>query len=242
MLFDRPLQMSRLLLTAIGTRLYTYYGDRVPRQGSVLVVSNHRSFLDAPLLMTALNRPIRFACHHYMGQVPVMREVVTQLGGCFPLESAEHRQQSFFRQATELLKTQQVVGLFPEGTPPMIHSPARYEVGEFHRGFAHLALKAPVSDLAILPVAIAAQSETTNSAVPLRLLSFFDPSEPLFDQEGWHPMVMYQHVNLLIGRPLWISPTQREKYQGKHAKAMVRDLSDRCHGEINALLQQGCYS
>ncbi|MBW4542706.1 MAG: 1-acyl-sn-glycerol-3-phosphate acyltransferase [Myxacorys chilensis ATA2-1-KO14] len=239
--FDRPLQVSRLLLTAIGTRLYTHYGDRVPRQGSVLVVSNHRSFLDAPLLMAALNRPIRFACHHYMGQVPVMREVVTELGGCFPLESLEHRQQSFFEQAITLLKTQQVVGLFPEGTPPMIHSPERTEVGRFHRGFAHLALRAPVPDLAILPVAIASQAETSNSAVPLRLLSLFDPSEPLFAQDGWHPMILYQRVNLLIGRPIWVTPAQREKYQGKYAKSMVKDFSDRCHAEISDLLRQGCY-
>jgi 1-acyl-sn-glycerol-3-phosphate acyltransferase len=241
MIFDRPLHVSRLLLAALGAQLHTYYGDRVPRRGSVLVVSNHRSFLDAPVLMAALNRPIRFACHHYMGQVPIMRDVVTQLGGCFPLESVEHRQHSFFKQAIDLLKTQQAVGIFPEGTQPMIHSPERYEVGEFHRGFAHLALRAPVPDLAILPVAIAAQSETIESAVPLRLLSWFDPSEPLFNQDGWHPMVLYQRVNLLIGRPFWITPTQHEKYQGKYARAMVSELSDRCHAEISSLLRQGCY-
>jgi len=50
--------------------------------------------MDAPILMATMERPIRFACHHYMGQVPVMREIVTGQFGCFPW-SSEHRQQGF---------------------------------------------------------------------------------------------------------------------------------------------------
>ena len=237
---DSPLQFSRFLLAALGTRLYTYYQDRVPRMGPVIVVSNHRSFMDAPLLMSALDRPVRFACHHYMGQVPVMREIVTKLG-CFPLEIPEQRQQSFFQQATHLLQSQQAVGIFPEGAQPMVKPTVPDQVGEFQRGFAHLALKAGVPDLAVLPVAIVAQDEAVNSAVPLRLLSLFDPSEPLFAQSGWHPMVTYQRVNLLIGRPRWIRAIERDQYQGKHARTMVTELSQQCREEIKDLLHKGFY-
>jgi 1-acyl-sn-glycerol-3-phosphate acyltransferase len=237
---DSPLQISRLLLSSLGMQTYLYHRDRVPQDSAILVVSNHRSFLDAPLLMSAIDRPIRFACHHYMGQVPVMREIVAKLG-CFPLEVPEQRQQSFFHQAIQLLRTQQAVGIFPEGTQPMINSPDRTEMGDFQRGFAHLALKAPVQNLAVLPVAIAVQSETKTSAVPLKLLSFFDPSEPLFHQEGWHPLVMYQRVNVLVGRPFWITPSQRQQYQGKQARTIVNDLTTHCHDNIQNLLKQGCY-
>jgi 1-acyl-sn-glycerol-3-phosphate acyltransferase len=238
--FDRPLQLSQLLLMSLGVRLFVEGRDRVPAASPLLVVSNHRSFLDAPLLMAATDRSIRFACHHYMGQVPVMREIVTQLG-CFPLADPNQRQQSFFHQATHLLKLRQAVGVFPEGTLPMVQSPEPGHMGEFQRGFAHLALRSPVVELAVLPVAIASQSETVNAAVPLKLLSLFDPSEPLFDQAGWHPMVLYQHVNLLIGRPIWITSTERDKYQGRAARSRVVDLSDRAHEEIQRLLRQGCY-
>jgi len=41
-----------------------------------------------------------------------------------------------------------------------------------------------VQDLAVLPVAIASLAEVNSSAVPLKLLSLFDPSEPLFNQEA----------------------------------------------------------
>jgi len=58
-------------------------------------------------------------------------------------------------------------------------------MNEFQRGFSHLALCAVtgVQDLAVLPVAIASLAEVS-SAVPLKLLSLFDPSEPLFNQEA----------------------------------------------------------
>jgi len=240
MLFDNPLEISRLLLAGLGTRLYTFHQDRVPRNGAVLVVSNHRSFMDAPVLMAAMNRPVRFACHHYMGEVPVMRDLVKRLG-CFPLEAPPERHQSFFQKAVRLLQSQQAVGVFPEGAEPMVKEAPAERVGEFQRGFAHLALRAPVEDLAILPIAIASNQESTNSAVPLQLLSWFDPSEPLFAQSGWHPMVLYQRVNVLIGRPYWVQASQREHYQGKQARSLVAEVTQACHTEIDQLLTQGFY-
>lgn len=237
MVLSNPLFISRQLLAALGTRLFVYHEDRIPRDTPFLLVSNHRSFMDAPILMAAVDRPVRFACHHYMGQVPLMREVVTRLG-CFPLDAPEQRQQSFFHQAIQLLQGRQAVGVFPEGAQPMVKPTMPHEVGEFHRGFAHLALRAPVPNLAVLPIAIESEAEDVNSAVPLKLLRWFDPSEPLFDQPGWHPMVVYHRVNVSIGRPLWITPSQRQDYQGKQAKTLVAQLTTHCHVEIQRLLQQ----
>lgn len=233
-----PLLVSQQLLTALGTRTFFCHQDRVPLDGPVLVVSNHRSFMDAPLLMVAVDRSIRFACHHYMGQVPLLRELVTRLG-CFPLDEPQQRQKSLFHQASRLLQTQQMVGIFPEGTQPMVNLTSPNETAEFHRGFAHLALRAPVHNLAVLPVAIASQSEVIVSPFPLKLLSWFDPSEPLFNQAGWHPMVIYRHVYVSIGRPIWITSNQRQGYQGRQAKTVVADLIDQCQLEIQELLRSG---
>jgi len=190
--------------------------------------------------MVALNRPIRFACHHYMSRVPVMREFVEQLG-CLTLEATGRRQQSFFQQATRLLQSRQVVGIFPEGTPSMLQVTAPQKMGEFQRGFVHLALRAAVPDLAILPVAIAASQETNRPVAPLKLLSLFDPSEPLFQQNGWHPMVIYQRVNVLIGSPHWVSQAERQAYRGKGAKSLVDELTHNCQMEIENLLRQGYF-
>jgi 1-acyl-sn-glycerol-3-phosphate acyltransferase len=240
MSLNSPLDISRAFLAALSTQMFRYYEDRIPQDASILVVSNHRSFMDALVLMTALSNPIRFACHHYMGQVPIMREIVTGQLGCFPLEDTQHRQQSFFVQSRALLRSRQMVGVFPEGTEPMVKFTQPDQVGEFQRGFAHLALRSDVRDLAILPIAIASLEEVDTSGLPLRLLSLFDPSEPLFQQSGLHPLVIYRRVAVLIGRPYWMTSQHQHKYQGKQAKTVVAELTEHCHSEIAKLLRQGC--
>jgi 1-acyl-sn-glycerol-3-phosphate acyltransferase len=238
---DAALEMSRLFLATLGTRVFMHCEDRIPRTGPVLVVSNHRSFLDPILLTAALGRPIRFACHHYMGQVPIMRELVKSVGA-FPLEQPGQGQQQFFQQAIALLQRHDSVGVFPEGAAPMVKFAEPNQVGHFHRGFAHLALRAPIQDLLVLPVAIAAfQEQVIGSRIPLRLLSLFDPSEPLFNQSGSHPLVFYERVNVLVGRPYWIKSQHREQYGGKQAKIAVSNLTNYCQSEIASLLQQGCF-
>ncbi len=233
----RPLQLSHQILSAAGTRLYVHHRDRVPLDDAVIVVSNHRSFMDACVLMAALDRPVRFACHHYMGEVPVMREFVDRLG-CFPLKTPDRRQHAFFQQSSDLLNTGQVVGIFPEGTQPMVNLMAPSSIRKFQRGFAHLALRAPVQELAVLPVAIAATSELSGPAFPLRALHWIDPSEPLFDRPGWHPIVVYQQVTVFIGQPIWIRASDRQQYDGKQARQAVQALTDQCHQEISDLQQQ----
>ncbi|NJL22032.1 MAG: hypothetical protein HC895_16395 [Leptolyngbyaceae cyanobacterium SM1_3_5] len=94
----------------------------------------------------------------------------------------------------------------------------------------------PVRDLAILPIAIVSEQETNNWAVPLRMLHWFDPSEPLFDQSGWHPMVLYQQVTVAIGRPMWITSSLRSRYQGRQARSAVNEVNDYCHEQIEKLL------
>ncbi|MCC3419047.1 MAG: 1-acyl-sn-glycerol-3-phosphate acyltransferase [Microcoleus sp. PH2017_29_MFU_D_A] len=237
---DRTLMISRCFLAGVGTQMFVHHQQRIPQESPVLVVSNHRSFLDPLVLTAALGRSIRFACHHYMGQVPVIREVVTSFGA-FPLEAPEHRQQHFFAQATALLQDREMVGVFPEGAEPMVNFTQPNTIGKFQRGFAHLALRAPVRDLAVLPVAIASMEEkSVRSGLPLKLLSLFDPSEPLFDRAGWHPVIVYQRVNILIGRPYWITVDRQQQYRGKKAKAVVAELTEHCQGEIAQLLERGC--
>ncbi len=237
---ENTLLISRCFLAGLGTQMFLYREDRIPQESPVLVVSNHRSFLDPVVLTAALGRSIRFACHHYMGQVPVVRELVTSFGA-FPLEAPELRQQHFFAQATALLQNREMVGVFPEGAEPMVQLTVPNAVGKFQRGFAHLALRAPVRDLAVLPVAISTiEEQSVRSAIPLKLLSLFDPSEPLFDRAGWHPVIVYKRVNILVGRPYWITVDRQQQYRGKQAKAVVAELTQHCHGEIAQLLQPGC--
>ena len=227
------------MLFSMGISIRIQHVERLPRS-PFLMISNHRSFLDAPLLMVAAQKPVHFACHHYMSQVPVMRNVVDALG-CFPLDEPKARGRTFFKQATGFLRSQQSIGVFPEGTGPMVDVPHPGAVGPFHRGFAHLALRAPVEELQIVPAAIVALNEQQYDAVPFKLLSWFDPSEPLFDRGGRHPAIIYRKVAVVIGKPIEITTAQRESYRSKRAGQIAKDISQQCHSNIQQLLTAGCY-
>ncbi|MDY6782712.1 MAG: lysophospholipid acyltransferase family protein [Cyanobacteriota bacterium] len=232
-----PLILSQLLLETLGVRICVERENRIPLDAPAIVVSNHRSVLDPFVLMKAIDRPLRTACHHYMGEIPVVRELVHLLG-CFPFEKPKNREPVFFEQASALLRSQQWLAIFPEGASPMVRVTHPKEMSPFHRGFAHLALRASVPNLAVLPVAIASLEERIDRAVPVRALRLFDPSEPLFDRGGIHPMVTYRRVNIVFGRPYWITPALIDRYQGKEAKKVVTELTNYCRDEIAALLNQ----
>ncbi len=240
MLSFTPHLIAQSLTSAVNLQLTRSYTSRIPQDIPTIVVSNHRSFLDAPILIRTIPNTLRIACHHYMGQTPVVREIVHSLG-CFPLGSADQRQKLFFQQASRLLTSRQWVGLFPEGTRPMIEPTAPHEIGEFHRGFAHLAWKVPVDNLAVLPIAIASLSETTYPTIPIRWLQQFDQDEPFFERQGLHPMLVYHRVNVAVGHPYLITKAKKQEYKGRNAKILATDLTKYCQDQITELLRERTY-
>ncbi|MEA5423666.1 lysophospholipid acyltransferase family protein [Synechococcus sp. CCY9202] len=230
-----PLQLSRSLLGAAGISASLHNLERIPTRNRLLIVSNHRSLFDAPLLMTAISRPVRFVYHYYMSQVPLLQQAM-MLMGAFPLETGQGRQSSFFLKSARFLQDNQVVGVFPEGADPMVKVNAPHQLSPFHRGFAHLALRVPVDDLAILPVAIASRDEKQGKLAPLEWFRRFDPSEALFQGDGWHSAVVYRHVDVFFGYPLLIDKGLRSRYRGSSGATVVREITQVCWSQIAEFL------
>ncbi|MEB3266758.1 MAG: lysophospholipid acyltransferase family protein [Cyanobacteriota bacterium] len=230
-----PLHLSRSLLDATGVSASLHNPERIPTQNRLLIVSNHRSLLDAPLLMRAIAQPVRFVCHYYMSQVPLLQQAIA-LMGAFPLEASPQKQSTFFRQSARLLVSNQVVGVFPEGADPMVNVNDPDQLSPFHRGFAHLALRAPVDDLAILPVAIASREEKQGRLAPLEWFRRFDPSEALFQGGGWHAAILYRRVDVLFGHPLLIDEDLRSRYRGSGGATVSREITQHCWNQIAGLL------
>ncbi len=190
--------------------------------------------------MVAMNRSVRFVCHRFMSQVPLMRKLVSMMGA-FPLDASKQPSKKFFQESTNFLQSSQTVGIFPEGAQPMVQVNIPNKISPFYRGFAHLAFRVPVEELAILPVAIASTEEKKHFLAPLKLFSLFDPSEPLFDCWDWHPAIVYRRVNILFGCPIWITEAERQQYRGRRASSQVKELTQSCSHQIAELLHQGCY-
>jgi 1-acyl-sn-glycerol-3-phosphate acyltransferase len=233
----------------LGLNAKVQNAERVPIDTPLLIVSNHRSFLDPLLLVSCLGIPINFVCHRYMGNVPILREVL-QTFGAFPFTDASaspmgdsvgeqlrqrNWQQHMLLDARRLLQQGNAVGIFPEGAAPMLNTIAPKHISPFYRGFAHLALQAGIPTLQILPVGISATTEIRLPLVPLSLLHYIDPLEPLFKQDGWHPAVFYQDVAIRVGHPFAIGAYQ-DRYYGKQAGVVARDLTQFLADEVTNLL------
>ncbi|HUD20787.1 MAG TPA: lysophospholipid acyltransferase family protein [Candidatus Saccharimonadales bacterium] len=85
----------------------------VSRSGAFLLVCNHLSEADPPVLQVACERHIRFMAKTALFRVPLLGWYLRSIG-CFPVNQSE-ADLSAIRRAIELLKQGEVVGIFPEG-------------------------------------------------------------------------------------------------------------------------------
>ncbi|MDA1349634.1 MAG: lysophospholipid acyltransferase family protein [Chloroflexi bacterium] len=117
--------------------------EHVPPMGPLIVVANHQSNIDPPLLASSLPRRIRFLAKDTLFGGPVTSWFLRSYGA-FPLnrEGADVRA---FRWALNELQRGQVLALFPEGT----RSPGAMRKAQ--SGVVQLALKSQAS---LLPVGI----------------------------------------------------------------------------------------
>jgi 1-acyl-sn-glycerol-3-phosphate acyltransferase len=227
--------LANLLLQICQTQVWLKGQDHIP-PGPAVIVSNHRSFLDAPLLIAALGQPIHFACHYYMTQVPLLREITMGLG-CIPLQQQSSSQITFFRQVEQCLQQRESIGIFPEGANRITRSSSPQDIGPFHPGFAQVVFRSKVDPLPIVLVAIQVQQEWTAPDIPLDVFRFFDPTEPMFQGQGGHPVVLYQQVQLTVAPPIWI--TELERQQSRRDRALhLQTLANQAQAVLHQLLKE----
>jgi len=139
--------MMRVGRWILGIKVEAKGLERVDPAGRAIFMCNHLSFLDAPLLVTVLRRPVRFIVKRFVFRIPVLG-LGMKLAGYVPLDKegvGEGRKR--IARAAELIRTKGYSFLvYPEGT--------RSREGTllpFRRGGFFLALETGVP---IVPVSI----------------------------------------------------------------------------------------
>ncbi|WP_347243234.1 lysophospholipid acyltransferase family protein [Thermogutta sp.] len=121
-----------------------YFGvANVPREGALLVVSNHQSHLDPPLIGAGIPRTMHYLARKSLFRFPGFAQLIRSYGA-IPLDL--NNPLSGLKEALACLQTGEAVLIFPEGT----RSPDG-ELHPFHKGFRMLAIR---SRARILPTAI----------------------------------------------------------------------------------------
>ncbi|MFL1672295.1 lysophospholipid acyltransferase family protein [Paenibacillus thiaminolyticus] len=138
--------MIRALLRLIYRVLFRLEAsgrEHVPKEGGVVLCSNHISLLDPPAIGILLKRRIRFMAKAELFNIPVLGAAIKALGA-FPVKRGGVGKETI-RTAFQLLQDGDIMGIFPEGTRNTDQSTAA------KKGAAMIALR---SGAAVVPVAI----------------------------------------------------------------------------------------
>jgi 1-acyl-sn-glycerol-3-phosphate acyltransferase len=98
----------------IAFRMQVEGKDNVPSQGGVILAANHLSMLDPIVVGCAIDRPVRFMAKRELFDNPLLRMLARSLGA-FPVRRGKDDKDAF-RRALEVLRNDEVLGIFPEGT------------------------------------------------------------------------------------------------------------------------------
>lgn len=91
------------------------YGlENVPQRGPLIVVANHASDFDPPLLSCCVRRPVSYMAKEELFRVPVLKQAIA-LYGAYPVKRGS-ADRSAIRAAIHQLEQGWAVGIFLSGT------------------------------------------------------------------------------------------------------------------------------
>lgn len=88
--------------------------EHVPQQGPLVVVSNHASYFDPPLLSCCVGRPVAYMAKEELFQIPILKQAI-QWYGAYPV-SRGASDRSAIRSALKYLEAGWATGVFLQGT------------------------------------------------------------------------------------------------------------------------------
>ena len=139
--------ISYLLVFPIYRLLFrgrTAGNANVPMEGALVVVANHGSHLDPPLLGHALGRPVAFMAKAELFRIPLLGPIIRACGAYPVARGASDREA--IRTATDRLEQGWATGVFIDGT--------RQSDGRVNQPQPGAALLAARAGVPLLPVAI----------------------------------------------------------------------------------------
>jgi 1-acyl-sn-glycerol-3-phosphate acyltransferase len=122
-----------------------YWGrQNVPRQGPLLLVANHQSHLDPPLIGAGIPRPLNFLARQTLFDIPLLGRIIATVNA-IPIDR-QGVGLGGIKESLRRLKRGEGLMVFPEGT----RSPDG-EIQRFLPGFTALAVR---TGAVIVPAAI----------------------------------------------------------------------------------------
>src|SRR5687768_4428318 len=110
----KTLQVPVRLAATLVFKLQAFHPDRVPPTGGVLMVSNHQSYLDPPLLGTKLNRSMAYLAKSELFEHGHFSSLIRALNA-FPIRQGKG-DVGAMKESIRLLQEGWLLNMFPEGS------------------------------------------------------------------------------------------------------------------------------
>lgn len=157
--------------TLIGMKVYGE--EHIPETGPFIIVCNHASYFDPPLIGTAVrHRLVHFMAKKELFRNPLMNWFLRYVH-TFPVHRGRIDRRAVM-ESFRVLKQGEVLGIFPEGT-----SKDQGILGKFHDGFAGIAMKAGVP---VLPAVVINTRSLPKKKGPVCVVF----GEPVMPPAGMH--------------------------------------------------------
>ena len=192
-------QIVGLLLFGWRYRLKVTGLDNLPKNGPVLLLGNHISWIDFALIQWAIPRTIRFVVHDDYYRKPIFNWILRGVGA---VSIRPENSRNAMQNIINLLNDDCVVGIFPEG-----HISTTGELSDLKRGFEKILAECK-DNVVVVPFAI---NDMWGS--------FFSKAPKLIKNKNKKKFNLRRSVNVNIGKPL-TSETNRNAVKASIGKLL----------------------
>lgn len=136
------------VLTSVFYRIERKDLAKIPREGAVLLVCNHVSFVDALIIAGSCRRPVRFVMEYSIYKVPVLN-FIFRTAGAVPIDTRQRNPEIYeaaFHRIAGYLRDGEPVCIFPEG-----RLTSDGEIAEFKAGIVRILSETPTP---VVPLAL----------------------------------------------------------------------------------------
>lgn len=139
-------RFGRVTFSIIGSKVSVEGTENIPPKGPLVIVSNHQSAFDIPLIVGYVKDRISFIAKIEVSKLPVLSSFVKRLDGVFIDRGNKVQTAATIKKIFQILRNGGTIMLFPEGT--------RSSDGKIHE-FKNGSLSIPHRlNIPILPVVI----------------------------------------------------------------------------------------